>query len=722
MTWIANLTWTHPKRVLLAVAAFAVLAVAIGHDVERHLKPAGFTDPSSQSERATALLNGALGYNPNPAIVLVIRAPGGAQLNLHSPSFRGAVGRLSRGLERTEYIGHVLNPLRQRRAGAKLIAADGRSLVIAGYLSTPDIEDEGGIASEKVEPLIAASPLAVSMAGFAAGFHQTSEQTRTDLTKAELIAFPVLALLLLFVFRGVIAAAIPLLIGGVSIVGTLFVLRIMASLVGTSVFALNIATGLSLGLAVDYALLIVSRYREEIAQRGATREAHRRTVQTAGRTAIFSGFTVAAAMAALVFMPQRFLYSMAVAGASVAVLSSIIALLVVPSLLALLGTRVDALSIRRGSGVASTSDGWYRLARGVMARPVGVALASSGLLLLAAAPLLWTTLTGPSAAAVPTVVPSYRAYRYLEAHYPRELTEAVTVTVDGHATGAELASYRRRIEALGGVASGSPFRRASGRVAYANFGLREAALQAASQDSVEGIRALHPPGAATALVSGNTASFIDQKQSLLENAPLVVGLIALTTLVLLFLLTGSVLLPVKTLLMNSLTLGATLGILVLAFQAGWLDGPLGYRGPAAVEVTSLVFLFAVIFGLATDYAVLVMARIKERHDLGDSNEEAVAIGIARTGRVITAAALAIAVVFLAFGVSTVFFVKQISIGMAVGVMIDATVVRALLVPSLMRLLGEWNWWAPAPLRHFHRRFGFSESEPPEPRPATETTT
>jgi RND superfamily putative drug exporter len=187
-------------------------------------------------------------------------------------------------------------------------------------------------------------------------------------------------------------------------------------------------------------------------------------------------------------------------------------------------------------------------------------------------------------------------------------------------------------------------------------------------------------------------------------------------LALLFLLTGSVLLPIKTLLMNSLTLGATLGILVLAFQVGLLDGPLAYTGPAAIEVTSLVFLFTVIFGLATDYAVLVIARIKERYDSGDTNEEAVAVGIARTGRVITAAALAIALVFFAFSVSTVFFVKQIAIGMAVGVLLDATVVRALLVPSLMRLLGEWNWWAPKPMRRLRERFGFSESEP-----ASETT-
>jgi putative drug exporter of the RND superfamily len=706
---IANLTWKRPKLVLAAVGAFALFAVAIGHNVERHLKAAGFTDPSSESEKATDLLRESLGYDPNPAIVLVVRAPGGGPLDLSKPSVRRQVDQLGDGMERVQYVGRVINPLRSPRAGAELIAKDGKSLAIAGFLSTNDIEDAGGVAAEKVKALSEASPLDVEEGGFAQGFNETNDQTRADLTKAELIAFPVLALFLLFVFRGVVAALIPLLIGGVSIVGTLFVLRVMSTVADTSLFALNLATGLSLGLAVDYALLMVSRYREEIEGAGATREAHRRTVATAGRTAAFSGMTVAAAMAALIFMPQRFLYSMAVAGASVAVLSSLIAILVVPSLLRLLGTRIDALSIRRGPAVSDTSDGWYRLARGVMRRPLAVALGSGALLLAAAAPLLWTTLTGPSAEAVPKNQPSYDAYRYLEAHYPRDVTEAVTVAVDGRATPAQLAAFHRRIEAVGDVVRGAPFVAATGSVAYANFALAQPALSSASQDAVHEIRDLAPPAAATVLVSGNSARFIDQKQSLLEHAPLVVAIIAVSTLVILFLLTGSVLLPLKTLLMNSLTLGATLGILVLAFQAGWLDGPLGYSGPAAIEVTSLVFLFAVIFGLATDYAVLVMARIKERHDLGDSNEEAVAIGIGRTGRVITAAAVAIALVFLAFSVSSVFFVKQIAIGMAFGVMIDATIVRALLVPSLMRLLGDWNWWAPAPLRRIYLRLGISEA-------------
>jgi uncharacterized membrane protein YdfJ with MMPL/SSD domain len=708
---IADLTWKHPKLVLAAVAAFTVLALAVGRDVEQHLKAAGFTDSASESERAGQLLRDSLGYDPNPGLVVVVRSPGGERLDLAAPALRREVARLSAGIAEVEYIGRVVNPLRDRSAASTLIARDGESLAIAAYLSTDDIQDAGGIAAENVQPVLAASSLDVALGGFAAGFNETNDQTRKDLTKAELIAFPILALLLLFVFRGVVAAAIPLLLGVISIVGTLLVLRVMAGFADTSLFALNIATGLSLGLAVDYALLLVSRYREEIGRGGASREAHRRTVQTAGRTAVFSGLTVAAAMAALIFMPQRFLYSMAVAGASVALLSALMAILVVPSLLTLLGPRIDALSIRRGPAVSDSSDSWYRLARGVMRRPIAVALASSALLLAAAAPLLWTTLTGPSAEAVPPGQPSYDAYRYLEAHYPRDVTEAVTVTVDGSRPVGpkQMGAFQRRVEAVPGVVRGTPFASAGDGVAYANFALSGPALSGASQDSVQAIRDLSPPGASAVLVSGNTAGFVDQKESLVRHAPLVVAIIALTTLVLLFLLTGSVLLPLKTLLMNTLTLGATLGILVLAFQEGWLKSPLDYTGPAAIEVTSLVFLFAVLFGLATDYAVLVMARIKERYDAGDSNEEAVAVGIARTGRVITAAALAIAVVFLAFGVSSVFFVKQIAIGMAVGVMIDATIVRALLVPSLMRLLGEWNWWAPAPLRRLQLRLGFSES-------------
>lgn len=708
---IADITWRRPRLVLAVVALFAVGAGAFGYDVEHHLKAAGFTDSSSESERATSTLRDALGYDATPGIVALVRAPGGGALDTTAPSVRAEVARIAQRLRRVEHVGRVVNPLAEPRAAGGLgIARDGRSLVVTAFLSTQDVEDVGGIAATDARRTVRSDTLDVSFAGFAPGFDEVNDQTRKDLTNAELIAFPALTVLLLLVFRGVVAALIPLLIGVLSILGTFLFLRIMSSLVDTSLFALNIGTALSLGLAVDYALLLVSRYREEVERHGHGEVAHRATVVHAGRGVIFSGFTVAAAMAALLVMPQRFLYSVGAAGVAVGVLSAVIAILVVPSLLALLGARLDALTLRRGAPpVSATSGGWYRLARGVMRRPVLVALVSGGLLLAAAAPMAGVDFTGPSAKAVPPGQPSYEPGEYLTANYPREVTEAITVTVRGEATDADLAGFAGRLRSVEGIARATPFTRASPDVAFATLSAQEAALDGGAQDAVRAIRDLAPPGAADVLVAGNTARFIDQKASLVENAPYVVAIIVVGTTMLLFLLTGSVILPLKTLLMNALTLSATLGILVLAFQHGWLSWALDYPGPDAVEVTSLVFLFAVTFALATDYAVLVLARIKEQHELGLTNEEAVAIGIGRTGRIISAAAVMIAVVFLAFAVSPVFFMKQIAVGMAVGVIIDTTIVRALLVPALMRLFGERNWWAPRPLAALHRRVGISEA-------------
>jgi uncharacterized membrane protein YdfJ with MMPL/SSD domain len=343
-----------------------------------------------------------------------------------------------------------------------------------------------------------------------------------------------------------------------------------------------------------------------------------------------------------------------------------------------------------------------------MRRPVAVALGSSLLLLGVSGLLFSTTLTGPSTDVMPRGLPTAEVSKRIEASYGRAIAQAITVTVQGEASDAELRQLHGRIAGIDGIAGGTPFVRASERTAYANFAPEAAALDGPSQEAVEEIRAYEAPGSAQLLASGNTARFMDQRQSLVDHAPLVAAIVASATLLLLFMLTGSIVLPLKTLIMNALTLGATLGILVLCFQEGWLNAPLDYPGPAAIEINSLAFLAAIIFGLATDYAVLVMARIKEQHDRGATNEEAVATGIARTGRVITAAAVMLAVVFLAFAVSPVFFMKQVAVGQAVGVLIDATIVRALLVPALMRLFGDWNWWAPAPLKRVQRRYGFHE--------------
>jgi len=483
----------------------------------------------------------------------------------------------------------------------------------------------------------------------------------------------------------------------------------MSKFVATSVFALNITTAMGLGLAVDYGLLLVTRYREELERDGPTRESHRRLVDSAGRTVIFSGLTVAAAMAAVTLLPQRFLYSVGAGGAIVSLFAAFGALLIVPSLLALLGERVNALSLRRGPALSDESGGWYRLARGVMRRPVTVALGSAALLLLLAVPVLGVKLTIPGTDSVPAGKPSRKVVVTIDRDYPATLGTPVSVAVDGSASDAQLRRLSRRIAAVKGIGDPSPFQRISPDLALANFGLNgtaDDALTNETQDAVRTIRAMAGP--APMLGSGFTAEFLDLKGSLAHNLPLVIGVIALTTLLLLFMLTGSVVLPLKTLLMNILTLAGTLGVIVAAFQWGLLDGPLGYSGPEGMETSTLVLMFAVIFGLSTDYAVLVLARIKELHDSGLPNEEAVARGIARTGRVISAAAICLAAVFLAFTTSSIFFMKEAGIGYAAAVLIDATLVRALLVPALMRLFGDWNWWAPAPLRRFQARYGFSE--------------
>ena len=442
---ISRLTWSHPWRVLVATALFAVIAVVFGHGVEDHLKAAGFTDPDSESERAGALLTAHLGHSAQPAIVVLVRDPDGGPLRIEDADVRAEVGRLADRLASSAYVGNVTNPLEDPRAAASLIAADGESLALTAELTTSDVEDKGGLADESVRDNVTSDLLDLGYGGFAPSFNEVNDQTRRDLTNAELIAFPVLAILLLIVFRGLVAAALPLIIGGLSIVGTLLALRVMASLVDTSLFALNIATALSLGLAVDYALLLVSRFREEVALHGYTETAHQRMIATAGRTALFSGLTVAGAMAALIVMPQRFLYSVGAAGAMVGVLSALTALFVAPSLLRVLGPRIESLPIIKRRPAEIASGRWMRVARLVMARPVLVAgLTSAGLLALAA-PLVGTTLTGPSAQAVPPGQQSYAVNAYLENHYGREVSEGISLTVDGPVTDESLADLQRRV-------------------------------------------------------------------------------------------------------------------------------------------------------------------------------------------------------------------------------------------------------------------------------------
>jgi uncharacterized membrane protein YdfJ with MMPL/SSD domain len=696
---IAHLTYTHPKWVLGVIGVFAVLAVVLGGNVADRLKPAGFTDPGAESSRATDRAADALGYDPAPGVVVIARAPGG---DIRAPAARAEVARLARVLSSDPEVAAVRTPF-ERRAGRGLVSKDGSAGLILAHFSHTD---EGDLeeAAERIPPKLSSDRLELSVGGAGIAFDEVNDTVREDLLRAELIAFPILAILLLLVFRGLVAASLPLAIGGMAVVGTFLSLRVLSEFTDVSIFALNIATALGLGLAVDYGLLLVSRYREELERSGPGWEAHRRTVETAGRAVLFSGLTVAAAVASMLVLPQRFLYSMGAGAASVALLAAATALFAIPAMLALLGARVNSLSLRSSRGAREGTGRWYALARTVIRRPVPVALGVTVVLLLAASPLTRATLIQPGNDAVPEGRDARVVHDALVSDFTPNLESPINVTIPR--AGAD--QVRAEIRALPGVlAVSDPQPLDAGRTLIQATPVDDP-LSPAAQDTTREIRRISAAATGESNVGGTTADFVDFKQSLIDNAPLVIALIAATTFVLLFLMTGSVILPLTSLVMNALSIAAALGLVVIVFQDGVGADLFGYSGPDAVETALLVVLAATTFGLATDYAVLLLARIKEYHDRGLDNQTAVALGIERTGRVITAAALLLAVVFLAFTTSEIFFMKQAGFGQAVAVAVDASIVRALLVPAMMRLLGDWNWWAPRPLRRLHERLGLAE--------------
>ena len=706
---LARLTFAHPRAVLVALAVFAAAALVFGANVADRLKPAGFTDPSSESARAAQQVAHALGYDPAPGLVVVARARRGPVSTIAA---RREIARVARVLKADPAVRLVRTPF-GRHPSRALISRDGRSaLILANFAKT----DEGDLqdAADRIPPRLRSASLALTVGGYAVGFNDVNKTVRQDLMRAELIAFPILALLLALVFRGLVAAALPLAIGGFAVAGTFLSLRVLSELTDVSIFALNITTALGLGLAVDYGLLLVSRYREELQRSGPGWPAHLRTVETAGRAVLFSGLTVAAAVASMLVLPQRFLYSMGAGAASVALLAATGALLAIPALLALLGERVNALSLRGARVPAEGTGRWHRVAAAVMRRPAPVAVAVTVVLLLAASPVTRATLTQPGDSAVPRDHPS----RIVGALVAREFTPQLDSPILATVPAAQARRLRARVARVDGVAKvAAPQPLGAGRALLLATPAAPP-LTPRAQDATRRIRAISRAATGHSSVGGRSAEFVDFKRSLVEHAPLVAGLIAATTLLLLFALTGSVILPVKTLLMNALSIAAALGLVVVVFQDGVGAGLFGYDdGPRALETALTVVLAATTFGLATDYAVLVLARIKEYHDRGEPNERAVALGIERTGRVITAAALLLAVVFLAFTTGSVFFMKQAGFGQAVAVGIDASIVRALLVPALMRLLGRWNWWAPRPLARWHAAAGLAEplaNAPPPP--------
>ncbi len=713
---LARMANNRAKRVVIVAAIFFVAAATLGGSVAKHLDPYGADDPATESVKATNLLETS-GYRDTAVIVLFRHA------GISAPGTRARVERIERQLRSDADVASVTGYYDTRSRA--FVSRNGDSTYVAVALK-PTGDKAWQDAANRINDRFSGRP-GLLIGGPALAQWQVNKQTETDLRTAEMLAFPLLFLLSLIFFRSAVASLLPLLIGGFAIVGTFLILRAASEVTSISIFALNLTTGLGLGLAIDYSLFVVSRYREEIAKTGPGLEAIRATMRTAGRTVLFSSLTVAVALASLTIFPQRFLYSMGLGGSLVALLAATVALTVLPAVLTLLGTRVNALAPpflarRADRDTRPTKDGfWYRLSRFVMRRPVPVATVSAALLLAAGIPFYSIKFTAVDPSILPKDASARQVYESMRTEFPPYRDTPIQVAVEGGGPRAA-ATVRAEVARVPGVGAALPPQRLRNGVTLIQAPSSSPYISEQSKSAVRQIRDLPTPPGSQVLVTGASADFIDFQHSLARHLPIAVSIIVVATLVILFLMTGSVVLPIKSLLMNVLNLSAVFGLLVLIFQDGHFESLLGYTSQGALEQTMPILLFAVAFGLSTDYAVFLLSRIKEARDRGASDSESVAIGLERTGRIVTAAALLFAVAIGAFATSKIIFIKENGIGTAFAVLIDASIIRALLVPSLMELLGKWNWWAPRPLRRLHERFGLSESEHEPPRHAAPEST
>jgi uncharacterized membrane protein YdfJ with MMPL/SSD domain len=685
------------RLVLVAFAVLVVLAGAYGGKVVTLLDVGDdFSDPQSESIRARDTIEKTTGRSASPDAIVLVRlgAPAGSPL---------AQRKLDAVVKRIE------DPDVARIQPSQQFSRDRRSTYVIVTFAD-GVDDEVG--SDALIQRLSKEP-GVTVGGGSVAFNQVGDQVETDLRKAEMLAAPILLLFSLLVFRSLVAALLPLAVGATTILITFSLLRIVNSVEPMSTFAINLITGLGLGLAIDYSLFMVSRFREELERGHDTGPALRATVATAGRTVMFSAATVAAALAAMLVFPLRFLYSMGVGGGLVALTAAFVSLTLLPALLAALGPKVNALSLKRWRkamhrDAAHLHEGpWYRLSRSIMRRPVPFAVGAAALLLVMGLPFLRIAFTGVDA----SVLPENRSARVvddtLKAEFPPGPTSPISVVAGiGERSRAKAEDYAGELEHLPGVATVTAPEQAGGYW-LVNVVPKDAALSSSAKQLVKDIRGLDKPFPVA--VGGETAGFVDQQASLADSLPLALAILATTTLVILFLMTGSVILPVKALIMNLLTMSAAFGLLVLIFQDGRLESILDYRSQSALEATQPVLLFCAGFGLSTDYGVFLLTRIKEARDAGAPDREAVALGLERTGRIVTYAALLFCIAIGAFATSAVVFIKEVGVGTALAVLIDAFIVRTLLVPSLMALLGKWNWWAPRPLARLHARIGLREA-------------
>jgi RND superfamily putative drug exporter len=729
----ANLVVRRRVAILLATLVGLVVAGLLGGGVASRLSSGGFEDAGAESTKAEHALE-AFGGQSN--FLLLVTAKDGT---VDSAAVAKAGAEVTNRLAAEPRVSFAASYWTLGRPQPLRSAKSDSALVLARIAGT---QDEVNKAAKELIPRYTTSDATVDVrpGGISAVYKDVNDVIEEDTKKADKLAIPITLLALVLVFGSVVAAFLPLAVGVLAIVGTFLVLRVVASFTEVSIYSLSLTTAMGLGLAIDYSLFIVNRYREELRNGLSSDDAVRRSVVTAGRTVAFSALTVAASLGALLVFPLAFLRSFAYAGIAVVFMASIGAVVVLPALIAVLGPRVDKLVLWRHKVTPVGEGMWHRLAVVVMRRPWPIALGVVALLVVLGLPFTGIQLGLPDDRVLPKDAPSREVTEILRRDYASREAQAASVVatdvgsttdrkpdVERYATALSTLPGVARVDALTGSYAGGKLvfpatpvsqRFYSARSTYLSVIPSVEPVSAQGERLVKAIRAMPSP-LGEVLVGGQSAVLVDSKKSIGDRVPLAGLIIALATAIVLFLSFGSVLVPLKAVVLNLLSLTATFGAMVWIFQEGNLSETLDFTATGSLTASMPILMFCIAFGLSMDYEVFLLSRIKEEHDRGADNATSVAIGLERTGRIVTAAAVLIAVVFASFALtSRISFMIMFGVGLTMAVVMDATLIRAALVPAFMKLAGEANWWAPKPLRRFYDRYGISESEaapPPAPR-------
>jgi trehalose monomycolate/heme transporter len=709
------------RRLILVVALlFAGLGALWGTSIFSTVQTAGgFDAPNSQSQHEANLATQAFGRDAGDVVVLY----SSRTLTTADPAFRSAVTSTLAALPRTNV-----------ESSATYWSTGSRQFVSAsGHQTYAVIELAGSgdtarqTSYDAIKTQLAAPGLTSQVGGVVPTDETIDQQTTANITRAEGLSFPILAILLLVIFGSLTAACLPLAIGALGILGSFTALRLLTLITGVSVFSLNITTILGLGLGIDYGLFLVTRFREELHKEGTVEDAVARTVASAGRTVLVSGVTVAIVLASLMLFPETILRSIGYGGVATVLVDMIAALTVLPALLAVLGKKVNSLRIRRsvqGPPAAEASGGWYRLAHSVMRRPVLYAIPIVAVLLGLGSPFLHVVWGGVDATALPASATPRIVTEALNHDFPGNPTAPIEAIVQfgGPVTGspsrtAALASYASRLDHVPGVTA-AQVTGIRGNTARIDLSYGPGPYTPQARAIAGDVRDVAAPAGATAAAGGQTAALADELSSIGHTLPPMALAVVLATFVLLFLAFGSLILPLEAIAANILSLSAMYGVVTWIFGDGHLSGLLGFTSNGTISPTIPVLMFAIMFGLSMDYEVFLLSRIRERYVATGDNTAAIASGLQRTGGVISSAALLLLIVIGMFSISSITFIKLLGVGMIVALILDATLVRMLLVPATMRLLGDANWWAPAPLRRLYARYGLREDDAPRPGAVT----